>query len=359
MKVMAVNSSARVGGESKTELMLNRLVAGMRAAGAEVEVVNLRHKKINFCLGCFTCWTKTPGVCIHKDDFTKEIYPKWRESDLVVYATPLYHFTVNAAMKAFIERTLPFLEPFLVRQPDGTTSHPQRFPHPKVVLLSVAGFPEPSVFDQLSAWANFVFGRHGYLQAEIYRPGAEMLKQPFFREEADDALAAAEQAGRELVETGRVAEETLARIGQPLGDPDIMARMANIFWKTCLAKGVSPKEFAAQGLTPRPDDHESFLLLMSVAFNRQAAQGLEAVMQFDFAGQAPGSCHLKINREGLATALGPHPAPSLTVTVPFEVWMDVITGQVSGEQVFMEQKATAAGDFNLLLKMGALFSGPK
>ena len=115
MKVLAINSSARSDGISKTEMMLDALVEGMRDAGAEVEVVPLRKKKVNNCIGCFTCWTKTPGVCVHKDDMTNELFPKWLEADIAVYATPLYHFTVNASMKAFIERTLPILEPFMVQ----------------------------------------------------------------------------------------------------------------------------------------------------------------------------------------------------------------------------------------------------
>ena len=123
MKILALNSSPRTDGESKTEIMLNALVNGMREAGAEVEVVALRKKRINFCAGCFSCWTKTQGTCIHKDDMTRELFPKWLEADLVVYASPLYHFTVNAAMKAFIERTLPILEPFLL-QHNGRTYHP-------------------------------------------------------------------------------------------------------------------------------------------------------------------------------------------------------------------------------------------
>ena len=113
MKVLAINSSPRADGISKTGMMLDALVQGMRDAGAEVETIHLREKKIKNCIGCFTCWTKTPGVCVHKDDMTNELFPKWLEADLAVYATPLYHFTVNATMKAFIERTLPVVEPFL------------------------------------------------------------------------------------------------------------------------------------------------------------------------------------------------------------------------------------------------------
>ncbi|MCU0595844.1 MAG: flavodoxin family protein, partial [Desulfobacterota bacterium] len=182
MKVLALNSSPRGEGQSKTELMLTYLVKGMREAGAEVEVVELRKKSIKNCIGCFTCWSKTPGVCIHKDDMTRELFPKWKEANVVIYATPLYHFTLNATLKAFVERTLPFLEPYLEDR-DGETRHPVRFKHPKVVFLSVAGFPEISVFDQLSSWANFVFGRHGNLLAEIYRSMAESMGTPYLKKE--------------------------------------------------------------------------------------------------------------------------------------------------------------------------------
>ena len=65
MKVLAINSSLRKGGESRTELMMNDLVEGMREAGAEVEVVHLRQKNIKYCIGCFTCMTKTPGKGVH------------------------------------------------------------------------------------------------------------------------------------------------------------------------------------------------------------------------------------------------------------------------------------------------------
>lgn len=150
MNVLALNSSPRGGGQSKTEWMLDRLVKGMRDAGARVEVIALRKKKINLCIGCFTCWTKTPGKCIHKDDMTEELFPKWLASDLVVYATPLYHFTMNVEMKAFVERTLPILQPFFEIKKDRTR-HPLRQKFPDAVWLSVAGFPEASIYDQLSS----------------------------------------------------------------------------------------------------------------------------------------------------------------------------------------------------------------
>lgn len=81
MKILALNSSPRTGGESLTELMLGHLTAGMTAAGAKVEIINLREKTIKNCIGCFTCWTKTPGKCLHKDDMSAELFPKWLASE--------------------------------------------------------------------------------------------------------------------------------------------------------------------------------------------------------------------------------------------------------------------------------------
>ena len=355
MKVFALNSSPRGDGQSKTELMLTHLVKGMREAGAEVEIVDLRMKSIKHCIGCFTCWTKTPGVCIHKDDMTNELFPKWRDSDLVIYATPLYHFTLNATMKAFVERTLPFLEPYMEDR-GGETGHPARFKHPKVVFLSVAGFPEISVFGQLSSWANFVFGRHGILVAEIYRSMAEGMNSPYLAEESAQVLHAAAQAGREIVQSSKVSPETLTRITKPLvDDPKPYFNMANLFWKTCIAEGVSPKEFHEKGMTPRPDSVEAFMFVMPMGFNPEAAGDTRATIQFKFSGEAEGSCHFRIENGKIQAALGAVEKPDLTIEAPFSVWMDIMTRKADGQRMFMEQRYKVFGDFSLLLRMNQLF----
>ena len=363
MKVMALNSSPRGGGQSKTEMMLNSLVAGMREAGAEVETVALRKKTVKPCAGCFSCWTKTPGNCIHQDDMTRELFPRWLESDLVVYASPLYHYTVNSEMKAFIERTLPALEPFLITQ-NGRTFHPPRWKAPRLVLLAVAGFPEDSVFDQLSAWANFIFGPnkvHGKtLVAEIYRPASEALTNPFFQETAADILDATRQAGRELVESLSVSTATMARIKQPMtDDPAAFLEIGNLVWRTCIAEGITPREFGKLGGMPRPDSISTYIEMMKLGFNARQANGLEAKIQFNFRGETQGSCFLTIKDGSISGQPGNAIEPGLTVDTTFEVWMDIITGKADGQQMFMEQKYTAKGDVALLMQLGQLFGTEK
>ncbi len=348
MKILALNSSPRSGGQSKTEMMLNWLVEGMRDAGAEVEFVNLREKNIKNCIGCFTCWTKTPGKCIHKDDMTKELFPKWLESDMAVYATPLYHFTLNAVMKNFIERTLPILEPFFEKR-DDRTIHPIRQSPPDAVVLSVAGFIEMSVFDQLSNYVNFLFGHNKRLLAEIYRPAAETLSR--ISDKKKDVSEATFQAGIELVNSRSVSGETLDRIQQPVTDLQTFCQLGNIFWKTCIAESVTPKEFEEKNIIPRPDSLESFMLLFPFGLNSEVVGERKVYLQFNFSGEVTGSCHFIIENGSVDAKEGSRESPDITIEAPFEIWMDIMTGKADGQQMFMEQKYKVDGDLALMLQL--------
>jgi len=321
----------------------------MQDAGAEVETVNLRQKKINHCLGCFTCWTKTPGVCVHKDDMALELYPKWLQSDIVIYASPLYHFTINADMKMFIERTLPVLKPFLELE-NEVTSHPLRSKPPKVVMLSVAGFPEDSVFDALSYWARFVFGRQGLLLAEIYRPAAEGM---IHSGKKGDILASVEQAGKEIVERGCVSADAMTRIKQPLAPPEVIASVSNAMWQTLIDQKMTMAEAGKHaGGAPRPESIESLIALLAFAFNPSKAADKQGILQFNFSGEKSGDGFLAISKEGCISHMGMADKADCTIHSPFEVWADIIQGKQDGAKALMDGKYTANGDVALLMMFG-------
>lgn len=350
MKILSINSSPRTGGQSKTELMLNHLVEGMQEAGAEVEVINLREKKIKNCIGCFTCWTKTPGKCIQKDDMTNEIFPKLLASDLVVYASPLYYHFMNGAMRTFIERTLPAVQPFFERS-EGKTGHPLRNKVPATVLLSVCGFPEESEFDALSEFLHRTRHKDITIAAEIYRTAAESLTNPFLKDKADDVLDATKLAGRELVEFMKILPETMERIRQPLVDPKVFSELGNIFWKTCIAEGVTPKEFRKKGMVPRPDSIESFMLLFPYGLNSEAVGNRKIILQFDFSGEVTDSCCFIIEKKNVSAEEGSKENPDITIETPFELWMDIMTGKADGQQMFMDQKYKVDGDLSLMIQL--------
>ncbi|MRR35904.1 hypothetical protein EG829_14755, partial [bacterium] len=309
------------------------------------------------CIGCMSCWTKTPGVCAIKDDMTKELFPLWLESDLVVHATPLYHFTVNASMKAFIERTLPVLQPFFITF-GSETVHPLRHRHPHVAFLSVAGFPEISVFDQLSSWARFIYGRVGMLTAEIYRPLAETLTVPSLRHKAKEILDATNQAGREIVLDGKVAPETMARITQDIvKDVKLFHDVGNIMWKTCINEGISPAEMTERKISPAPDTIKEFQKIMLFGFVPEAAGDMKVIIQFDFTGSSAGSCHFRIQDGRITASEGGSESPDMTITTEFGLWKDIMAGKADGGQMFLEQRYKVRGDPGLLIRMKEMFGG--
>lgn len=227
MRILALNSSPRDSETSKTELVLQNFLTGARRAGAVADTLYLRNYRIKHCRGCYNCWIKTPGKCVQKDDMTGTLFDRYLQADLVVLATPIYHATVNARMKLFVERTLPMADP--LKMGPEAEEMPHRFEKmPKVVALSVCGFWEQSMFEALSLTWRMSFG--GDLIAEIYRHSSEFLSMPEFKVTAQPVLEALAQAGEEVVRQGQVTPETMSAITQPLAPPDILARLAREFW---------------------------------------------------------------------------------------------------------------------------------
>jgi len=248
-KILVIQASPRKGGVSKTEIITNSFLKGCEQAGATAEIINLRDKKIKQCQGCFTCWTKTPGKCILKDD-VPDIMEKANNADLLVYATPLYHFGMIALLKKYIERTLPEMMPFLVARDDGKTQHPHREgfkASQNFVIISVCGFPEVSHFGALSANFHYIAnagGKNGNnIVAEIYRPLSEILNNPFFKEEIDRVLSALEKAGNDLITKGFVESETIDAIADVKLDKKEIYEATNMSWETCIKDGMTMPEF--------------------------------------------------------------------------------------------------------------------
>jgi len=235
MRILAFNSSPRDNQTSKTELVLQSFLEGARRAGAETETLYLRDYKIKHCLGCFSCWVKTPGRCVQKDDMAEQLFDRYIAADLAVLATPLYHYNMNARMKMFIERTLPMVSPVFTNRGERT-GHPYRYERvPKVAVVSVCGFPEQEHFRALSLNMRMILG--DLLVAEIYRHTSEALPVPPLAAKVQEVLAAISRAGEELVRDGKVQPETLAAATQDLAPRELIIQMVNEHWKRELGQG--------------------------------------------------------------------------------------------------------------------------
>ncbi len=236
MKILAVNGSPTKK-KGMTDITLDLFLKGAQKKGAVTEKIYLQNKKINYCAGCFNCWIKTPGKCIHKDDMT-ELLEKVESTDILIIATPLYVDGMTAQTKTFLDRLIPLVEPEF-EMVEGHYRHAKRLDNiPSVVLMSVCGFYEMDNFDGLvdhvkRMTKNF---RSDYIGAVLRPFSYTLVMEELFPEEVQKIKEAIEKAGEELVTDRKFNPETLEKAAYtPLGAEDSLAG-ANMFWDLCRKK---------------------------------------------------------------------------------------------------------------------------
>ena len=101
MNILIMQGSPRAKGN--TAWMAEEYRKAAEAAGHKVTLVDVAHKKIAGCLACEYCHGKGNGACVQKDDM-QEIYPLLAEAEVLVFATPIYYFTMSAQIQAPIQR---------------------------------------------------------------------------------------------------------------------------------------------------------------------------------------------------------------------------------------------------------------
>lgn len=216
-KAIAVNGSPRTD-KGFTALLLRAFVEGMSEAGCEVEVLYPSRLKIKPCAcGEMYCWYNEPGECCFQDDM-QSLYPKLREAETLVLATPVY-IPLPGAMQDFVNRLCPLLHPLLETRQGRTRA---RFRNDvrieRVALLAVGGWWEKAnldtvvrIVEDLAATASVEFA------GAVLRPHAFVMKREGeLQEDGQAVLAAVRQAGRQLVEEGTMSEQTLEAISRPL-----------------------------------------------------------------------------------------------------------------------------------------------
>lgn len=99
--VLILSGSPRKGGNS--DLLCDEFLKGAQSAGNNVEKIRISEKNIGYCRGCYAC--KNSGVCAVKDDMA-EVLQKIIDADVLVLASPVYFYSIDAQLKAVIDRTV-------------------------------------------------------------------------------------------------------------------------------------------------------------------------------------------------------------------------------------------------------------
>ena len=101
-KVLILSGSPRKGGNS--DILCDEFMKGAAESGNEVEKIRVAAKKIAPCIGCYHC-SDHAGECVYKDDMA-EILQKMIDADVLVLASPVYFYSIDAQLKAVIDRTV-------------------------------------------------------------------------------------------------------------------------------------------------------------------------------------------------------------------------------------------------------------
>ena len=94
--------------------------------GFDVDTLLLRREQLKPCVGCVSCWLKTPGSCIITDDDANKIASLKMQADAVVLVSEIVYGGFSADIKAYLDRSIQNIMPYF-KNYRGEMHHPKRY----------------------------------------------------------------------------------------------------------------------------------------------------------------------------------------------------------------------------------------
>lgn len=220
MKLLLINASPR--GEKSNTLNISRAFVNGFNDYWEKEEIALSRLEIKPCSGCFSCWGKTAGQCVIRDDMDM-LRLKLSLADVIVESFPLYFFGMPSALKAMTDRCLPFMLPYGGGfDPDGSILfhklRDENMEKKKLVIISSCGYADAeNMYPALVRQLDLICGAGRY--AKIFCPQGELFFSGTAERQRKGYLETVTLAGREFCENGVISEETAKKLKRPLLSP--------------------------------------------------------------------------------------------------------------------------------------------
>jgi multimeric flavodoxin WrbA len=211
-KVVAINGSPNMD-KGSTAKILGPFLDGMREAGASVELFYAKQLDVKPCTGEGRC---SMGQC-YIDDNMQSLYPKLRDADILVLATPVY-IPLPGEMQNLLNRLLPlddFDSSFRDHEDRSRTKLRSDVKISKVVLVSSGGGWEMGNFGTVLRIAEEKAKNWNVeFSGALLRPHAGSLTED--NPKTEEVLDAARQAGHQLIAEGKISKDLLGVVSQPL-----------------------------------------------------------------------------------------------------------------------------------------------
>ncbi|MBQ4506574.1 MAG: flavodoxin family protein [Firmicutes bacterium] len=137
-KILILNGAGKKNGN--TAALIKAFTEGAESSGNEVREFYLQRMNIKGCLDCQACAKNEPGKaepCAQRDDMS-EIYHEYWDSDVVVFASPVYFWDITGTLKTAVDRIYAAL------RGDSAKAYPK-----KTALLLTSG---GSKIDEVDTW---------------------------------------------------------------------------------------------------------------------------------------------------------------------------------------------------------------
>jgi multimeric flavodoxin WrbA len=331
---------------------------GMSSAGAQVESVELFSENIKPCLGCFHCWSVNPGVCIQNDSM-KSVINSFLDSELVVFVSPLYAYTISSSLKIFMERTLQLIAPIITITSSGRDRNSFRFPNkgPKIAAaLIVAGLRHPTIAKPAIETIRLYTEGFGIdFAGAVFRNESSLMQftdtKPSIIKSIETAIF---QAGVEIIQYRKFSEITLEKISQPLvPDSKTFSLYSSIYWEYgqnfSFHKGNFDKIKYATNRDIRLLMNE-----MTYGFDAATAADLEATISYQFTNPDYQFTH---SITGGRCSIDPVFVASAhcRIICETEVWIKIILNEADPLELMSKGLLNIQGDQTLFRKIGRIF----
>jgi multimeric flavodoxin WrbA len=148
MRVSAILGSPRKKGVTTT--LATAFVDRMEKSGAETQRFFLNDMAFKGCQGCQGCKTRA-GACVLEDDLTPAL-KSLQESDILLFATPIYYWDVTGQFKTFVDRTWSLVKPDYQTNPEPTYIGKGK----KALLITSQGQVKEKHQDVVQKYAGFL-----------------------------------------------------------------------------------------------------------------------------------------------------------------------------------------------------------
>lgn len=342
MNILVINGSPK-GEHSNTLQLTNAFLDGISCAQKDnlpdIELLNIAQMNINSCLGCFSCWEKTPGKCCIYDDM-QIVIEKLLWADLTIWSFPLYYFSLPGKLKTVIDRQLPLTLPFMMSNVEGG-SHPSRYDMSgkKTVLVSTCGFyTADSNYKSVIEQFDKICGKGNY--TTIFCGEGELFRVPELSSRIDEYLATVRQAGQEYV-SGGISEETNAKLQELLFPREVFERMADASW------GITQSG-------EKEDPSLAFTKQMAALYNPVAYSGTDIILDMDYTDIGK-RYRIILGKTESRVIEQFNEKPTTVIHTPYHVWQSIAAGEIGGADALMKHLYSVEGDFDLMLKWNSYF----